>query len=72
MITKSISSYTKEVNGRQIPTWNPAEVEEIVTSQVFYQSKLIKSKCINFNYPSFELVLCLFDGRIRHDGQHLN
>ena len=32
-------SYTKQVNGRQVPTWNPAEVEEIITSQLFYQSK---------------------------------
>ena len=63
MITKSISSYTKEVNGRQVPTWNPAEVEEIVTSQVFHKFKLIKSECIiNLNYLSLELVLCLFDG----------
>lgn len=34
MVTKRISSYTKEVgDGHQVPTWNTEEVEELVTSQ---------------------------------------
>jgi len=34
MVTKRISSYTKEVGGHQVPTWDIEEIDELVTSQV--------------------------------------
>ena len=38
---ETISSYTKEVDGKSVPMWNNEEVKEIVIAQVYCDSEII-------------------------------